>query len=113
MITSSNAFLHIGINLISKENAMKRKEGINKLKQNFRGSFGVSCDVASYLWEHLHAYNKLKKRTLSVHLLWALLFMKSYAVESLLTQIIGCSEKLCAPEFGALSMRSVHCTRRW
>lgn len=94
MIISPNAFLELGSTLVAKGNALKRHEGKKKLEQKFRGSFGVSSDVASQLWEYLFKFAAInKKKTMPKHMLWALLFMKSYATENILMQIVGCSEK--------------------
>jgi hypothetical protein len=100
MIVTPHVFLYLGITMISKDNVDRRKEYENKLKEKFRGSFGVSIDVASHVWEYLFAFNKINNRKKPIYLLWALFFMKTYATEAVLTQIFGCSEKKLEMKYG-------------
>jgi hypothetical protein len=94
MIVSRNSFLYFGLTMVSKDQVDKRKEFKKKLEEKFRGSFGISSHVTSILFEYLHAYNADNNNPYEPkHLLWALLFMKIYATEAVLTQITGVSEK--------------------
>jgi hypothetical protein len=93
MLVTPVSFLYMGITMVSKDTVFHRKELKKKLQNKFVGSFGVSCDVVSHIWEYLVAYEKLDKNKRPKHLLWALFFMKTYETEAVLTQIFGATEK--------------------
>lgn len=84
MIISPDAVLQLGSTLVAKGDALKRREGKKKLEEKFRGTFGLGSDVASILMEYLFVFKKINNKTRPIHMLWALLFMKTYATEKFL-----------------------------
>ena len=60
-------------------------------KRRFLSHFGISPEVVAILWTSIH--HMLPPSSLSIHLLWCLLFMKVYASESVLCGIVGTNEK--------------------
>ena len=60
-------------------------------ERRFRSLFGISPLVCVHLWTLL--YPQISKRTEPRHLLWALLFLKSYANEVVLSAMTGADEK--------------------
>ena len=51
----------------------------------FRSHFGTSPRICAYLWKSM----TLPNGALPEHLLWALLFMKVYATEAVLANMLG------------------------
>ena len=60
-------------------------------KRRFRASYGVSPEVCTQVWQMI--YHSLPMLLTFDHLLWALLFMKIYATESVLAGSVGVDEK--------------------
>ena len=60
-------------------------------ERRFRSLFDVSPRVADRLWMHL--MTNLPHNTKPHHILWALLFLKSYSNEVVLSAITGADEK--------------------
>ena len=60
-------------------------------KRRFRSLFGVSPELCSVIWSRLGG--KQVKSGNPMHLLWALLFLKVYANEDVLSVIAGVSRK--------------------
>ena len=60
-------------------------------QRRFRASFGASPEVCVELWQMTYA--SLPVLLTFEHLLWAFLFLKIYASESVLAGIVGVDEK--------------------
>ena len=59
--------------------------------RRFRGIFGVSPETCASLWNLIG--EKAPSGSVPVHLLWALLFLKSYSTEHVNSVIAGVDEK--------------------
>lgn len=59
----------------------------------FRSSFGIGHDVCSQVWELMTVYGTKPTKSLPKHLLWCLLFMKTYETEVFLSSLVGVAEK--------------------
>ena len=75
------------------EEIFKRNLGLSEIVANrrFRGLFGVSAEICGQIWsltQHQHLPGSQPR-----HLLWALLFLKSYANETVLSALTGADEK--------------------
>ena len=81
-------FLKLGMDIIFRR--MKRTSSRNLVLRRFREHFGCDPEVVSYLWTSIR---KKAKPCISgsrpVHLLWALLFMKVYCIESVMCSLCG------------------------
>jgi hypothetical protein len=53
----------------------------------FRSFFGCSSEVATDLWNRIE--NGLRQRSLPKHLLWTLIFLKTYATEEIHIRLVG------------------------
>ena len=61
------------------------------VKRRFRGLFGISVDVCVQVWNLLG--KRIPEASHPRHLLWALLFLKSYANETVISAMTGSDEK--------------------
>jgi hypothetical protein len=98
MIITPKAFLTLGLNVINRpqifqEVCIPHVNGKNSRDKRFRALFGVSCDVCSHVWEYVNAFEAASTKARPHHLLWCLLFVKTYASEAALSTIVGVTEK--------------------
>ena len=61
--------------------------------RKFRAHFGTTPQICEKLWKMLDPCDQINERAKLKHLLWALLFMKIYGTESVLSSLVGVSEK--------------------
>jgi hypothetical protein len=66
--------------------------GNHILDRDFRAHFGVNAHVCQKIWE-LCEDNFFAKNILPKHLLWGLLFLKTYSTEPILATMTGISRK--------------------
>ena len=82
-------FLNEGLFIGSR----KKKNGGSKLVKirHFRSHFGTDPEIASSIWTRIRCNpkNELPRNAKTRHLLWALLFMKTYTTDSVLCGIAG------------------------
>ena len=100
MIISPSAFLFLGLEVVrGKHNNQPPRRTERKAKEEliFRSSYGVSCDICSHVWEHLFLKGKLKgkkqQKAKPTHLLWCLMFFKTYDNDIFLSSVLGTTEK--------------------
>jgi hypothetical protein len=73
---------------------MKRKSLSTVVFQSRFGLlFGVTPDLSSELWTLLSSETTMDSYAKPKHLLWALMLMKIYATEAVLSVLAGCDEK--------------------
>lgn len=60
-------------------------------ERGYKAKFGASPDVCCDLWERLQPTRP--KKSLPKHLLWAMLFLKLYATEPVLSDMVGTTRK--------------------
>ena len=72
---------------------MRRDYGSSDVTANrrFRSLFGVSPKTCALLWGHLTGI--VPSNAKPVHMMWSLLFLKSYPTEHVLASIVQCDEK--------------------
>jgi hypothetical protein len=92
---SPSSFLALGLRLLYKKSTTTTTTitTTNTQIRWFRSTFGASSDVCSHTWEILSHYKKKPERALPKHLLWAMLFLKSYGSEACLAGLFGVAEK--------------------
>lgn len=90
MIWSPQAFLALGGRTLSAEH--QRRQGWDE-GLIFRSSYGVSHDVCSHVWEYMHQHRTKPEQAMPKHLLWALLFLKTYETEVFLCALVGTTTK--------------------
>ena len=59
----------------------------------FREFFGTSPSICSVVWREFESIDAIPKSAQPQHLLWALLFLKRYLTEHVMSSIICCDEK--------------------
>ena len=62
-------------------------------RRYFLSYFGTTPWVCSFLWAMLKPFETMPRGVKPCHLLWALMFMKVYATETVHAGIAGCDEK--------------------
>jgi hypothetical protein len=62
---------------------------LQRSDRDFRALFGVGPGVVCQLWQRC----SFPPKTMPKHLLWALLFLKTYATEPVLCSIVGTTRK--------------------
>ena len=60
----------------------------------FCAHFGTTLQICKKLWKMLDPCNQIHKKAKLKHLLWALVFMKIYGTETVLSSLVGVSEKI-------------------
>jgi hypothetical protein len=64
-----------------------------KINLLFPSLFGVSPVICGIIWEQLIEQGNLERGCKPIHLLWALFFLKCYACESILSQVLKSDRK--------------------
>lgn len=67
--------------------------GVCNDSRAFRAHFGTSIDVCSLLWDGIRADTRFYRYIQPRHLLWALLFLKTYNTEDVLSSRVGTTPK--------------------
>lgn len=71
----------------------KKKRNNSRKIGWFRKVFGTYPFICSKLWTMIDPINTISSKSLVRHLLYGLLFMKSYSTESVHVTLVGCDEK--------------------
>ena len=58
-------------------------------KRQFHATFGTLAEVCVELWEKIDPTSTMPKRVQPAHLLWALMFLKLYSTEPVLSSMVG------------------------
>jgi hypothetical protein len=83
----ANDFSLIGAELMGRDSSHGSALTFDR---RFRSTFGTSPDVCAVIWNMLDPYNTIAHEgTSPQHLLWALMFMKMYAKESVRCSMAG------------------------
>ncbi len=82
---SDALFYQIGCKYINHNTARSLYVGVRK----FKAHFGVSSRICEILWNRINR----PRHILPKHLLWALLFLKSYNTENIMSTILKHDEK--------------------
>lgn len=90
MIWSPKAFLALGIGIAGK---LTMSGNLTSEYEFFKSTYGVTPDVCSHTWEYITHYRVKPKRAVPKHLLWCLIFLKTYGTETFLARIFGTTEK--------------------
>ena len=61
--------------------------------RKFRAHFGTTPQICEKLWKMLDPCDQINERAKLKHLLWALVCMKVYGTETVLSSLVGVSEK--------------------
>lgn len=83
---STCLFLNLGLKIMNKKSSSS--SGRNLIV--FRAHYGTSPEVVSHLWGRI---SLVQSGVMHKHVLWALLFMKVYSTEHVLSGIVNCNEK--------------------
>ena len=87
---SEDLFWNIGAKIIGHNPMKKTRFGLRR----FRGEFGVSPNVCSFLWERMSASGvQPHSGSPNNYFLCALLFLKVYPSENVSKSIVGIDEK--------------------
>jgi hypothetical protein len=92
VIYSPSSFLYLGLQ-IAKERDMIVARSNDAERRFFKSAYGSSPEVCSHTWEYLNHYNVIPEKAVPKHLLWAMIFIKSYASEGFLSALVGTTEK--------------------
>ena len=84
---SSEAFIVAALDMIGRSQFYAN----TVMQRRFRSMFGVSSAVCAAVWDSLA--NELPTGGCPIHLLWSLLFLKTYATEHVNSSIAGVDEK--------------------
>ena len=79
------AFFSLGKKILRRHNMLRMKTE----RRRFQSTFGATPHHCAIVWEMLRDSPELPRWTQPYHLLWALLFMKVYASESVNAAIVG------------------------
>lgn len=84
-----NTFLHHAKVLLRWKNENLSSGFMTK----FSSVFGTTPSMCVVIWKRLLRSERLKCRTSPMHLLWTLLFLKTYGKESIMSTIVEADEK--------------------
>ena len=116
----ADEFLEFGDSIINRAHSGKGSRGISNIR--YLRHFGIDQFLTAEVWDTIFVKRSTKiSTTLRIqpyHLLWALLFLKIYATESVLATMTGSDEKtfrkyvwnileiICASRFEFVSIES-------
>jgi hypothetical protein len=89
VIYSPSAFLILGLQIAKKKDARSNKAE----RRFFQSAYGTSPEVCSHTWDYVNHYKVVPRKASPHHLLWAMIFLKSYASEAFLSALVGTTEK--------------------
>ena len=95
MVYAAHVFEGIGLgymNRAEEPNLLPQARSLDELRR-FRAFFGASPEVCSQLWDHLSPSETINRLARPKHLLWALIFLKVYASESVLCTLVSCPDE--------------------
>lgn len=94
-MADENFFYDLGMSTVSSSwLTMQNRRCEKTQKERFHAFFGASPYVCSLVWSYLVQANvALDDYCQPKHLLWTLLFLKTYSTESVLAVLIGVDEK--------------------
>ena len=70
--------------------AKKSKLGVSD-DRSFKSHFGVSIDVTSLVWDDIRQSRTCPRSMQPMHLLWGLLFLKTYGTTEVMADSVGTS----------------------
>ena len=85
---------HIPTNVPINRNACASNEA--RQEAEFRSAFGISSAVCSHVWEYLSSSVRKvngQEKAKPTHLLWSLMFLKTYGTEIFLCCLLKTTEK--------------------
>ena len=85
-----SSFIKLGLSFSEAAQSDRSHETQN---QHFKVLCGVHPTVCAIVWGELKQYRLVKDACKPKHLLWALIFLKTYTTESSLAVAIGVDEK--------------------
>ena len=99
----------LAFEIISGSVAGGNSEGI----RSFKARFGCSPDVCSVLWEMMSNRRSKPRNMIPKHLLWALLFLKTYNSETVLSGVLGIERKTFRKWVWTVIRQSKGSSKRW
>ena len=90
-LSSPDEMLREGI-IMANRSPLKGEGSENTKMRRFLEHFGAKPAIIASIWTRLHLkfdQNKMMKISKVFHILWSLLFMKTYATQSVLCSIAG------------------------
>lgn len=94
MSADDNFFFSLGMRIVSKDCFAGSHQRCPRVqRERYHAFFGASPYVCSLLWAYLASSGSLDSACVPKHLLWCLLFLKTYATEHVLAVIVGADEK--------------------
>ena len=92
-LTSADEFNGLGLQIMNRHDGYTDATMLNR----FRSWFGTSPEICEILWARLNISGWTDfsgvRPAHPMYLLWALLFLKSYGTEALLSAVVGADEK--------------------
>ena len=86
---STSQFWRLGNQLTCHDDSRSTEIG----RQRFREFFGIPPELCSIVWNELYNSDAIPVFGQPHHLLWALLFLKRYFTEHVMSAVIGHDEK--------------------
>ena len=86
-----SSFLKLGLSLFSEAARSDRSHATQN--QHFNASCGVHPTVCVIVWGEFKQFMLVEDACKPKHLLWALIFLKTYTIKSSLAVAIGVDEK--------------------
>lgn len=105
MICSPRAFLDLSGKLLAEKETNAATQQVRNIggvegqivdaatAARFRSSYGISHDVCSHTWELMAKYGTMPAKAMPKHLLWSLMYMKTYESEIFLSSLFGVSDR--------------------
>jgi hypothetical protein len=92
VVYSPSSFLFLGLQIADKKDKTVPRSNAAE-RRFFTSAYGSSPEVCCHTWEYINHYKVVPKKAVPYHLLWSMLFMKSYATEAFLSALVGTTEK--------------------
>ena len=90
---SQKTFLSRGESILRRGTSGMERVSTRDRLVRFRGTFGIDPFECSVVWKLMAYFGLIPPHGTETHLLWALMFLKTYAIESFLSSIAEVSEK--------------------
>ena len=71
----------------------KENNDKNAINRKFCSWFGANAFICSKIWQHILLLGPLQRGCVPKHLLWSLMYMKSYSHEHVISLIVKADEK--------------------
>ncbi len=83
-------WLEMGMGIMGRHNLVARSTS----RRRFRATFGQSPIICSIIWDKIEeARQTMPQGAKTIHLLWAMMFVKLYCCEEVNASLAGCHEK--------------------